>query len=101
MELVRGFQRAQGLDDDGLVGPLTWASLLRVSAGAAAVASGTSAARPWRRRRAGEPAPRAGGPVSPPFARTGRGARPSRGRAGEPAPRAGEPVSPPFALVRR
>ncbi|MGR6919028.1 peptidoglycan recognition protein family protein [[Actinomadura] parvosata] len=46
VELVRGFQRAQGLDDDGLVGPLTWASLLRVSADAATVPSGTSAAPP-------------------------------------------------------
>ncbi|PZG06076.1 peptidoglycan-binding protein [Nonomuraea aridisoli] len=27
---VRAFQRAQGLDDDGIVGPRTWPALLRV-----------------------------------------------------------------------
>ncbi|WP_171075311.1 N-acetylmuramoyl-L-alanine amidase [Nonomuraea basaltis] len=30
VELVRGFQRAEGLDEDGFVGPKTWPSLLRV-----------------------------------------------------------------------
>ncbi|MEV5502748.1 N-acetylmuramoyl-L-alanine amidase [Nonomuraea fuscirosea] len=30
VELVRGFQRAEGIDEDGLVGPATWAPLLRV-----------------------------------------------------------------------
>ncbi|MFC4116341.1 N-acetylmuramoyl-L-alanine amidase [Nonomuraea zeae] len=30
VELVRGFQRAEGIDDDGIVGPGTWPSLLRV-----------------------------------------------------------------------
>ncbi|MEV0617668.1 N-acetylmuramoyl-L-alanine amidase [Nonomuraea sp. NPDC050404] len=30
VELVRGFQRAEGLDEDGLVGPRTWPPLLRV-----------------------------------------------------------------------